>query len=503
MLASSASESAQPAKSAAAATSGFASHADSESEAASEQTPATAIGKNEPYRQNENQQSTTPSIGQKTVAAGALLSPPPTRSTASAANSAANRDERPQMSATALAAKIAATVVLPTAQPVASPAAAIPVLPARPPAEEKTVGQAHESNDGVSESSVDVIADRGTSAARSENKSDDKPQVPAAKDADGTPASGADASLESQEASDSASAGFEGFALPGNQCSDPSSLSSLILPGIGLVPNMADALPSAPKEAQSGKTSDQAIGKATDTAVAGSAGKNNQANGAPASGDSSARSLPSSDQTTQHTQSDASQSTLAAPKSADGTAPQIQVITTQPATHEAPAAHPRADSPADAARPDNPPAETQNADATATSGINTARLIQSMGETEMRVGMRSAEFGDISIRTAVSQQQMMAQISVDHGDLGKAISAHIPAMQEKLGGELGLRAMVEVNQSGMSFSGERGYSSQQQPKTYSHPAVTESTQLSAEADHAVLRTTTSEPGNGYRLDIRA
>ena len=39
----------------------------------------------------------------------------------------------------------------------------------------------------------------------------------------------------------------------------------------------------------------------------------------------------------------------------------------------------------------------------------------------MRVGMHSTEFGDISIRTTLSQQQMLAQISLDHSDLGPTL----------------------------------------------------------------------------------
>lgn len=503
VLASRASGSTQPAKSpSAAATPGIASQTNSEGTDRNEQSVDAATPKDQPYGQNENRQPAAVSINQKPAAPQALPSQWPTRSTSGTANSATNRDERPQMSATALAAKIAATVVLPAASPVAT-AVAIPVLPAQPLADEETGEQARESNDGACETPVDAIADRGPSAARSENRGDDKPQAPAAKVADGTSENGTDASSENQEAPSSTPAGIADFKLPANQCGDISSLNGSTLTGISLMPGMADALQWALKDAQSSKTPDQPIGKATDAAVAGGSGKNNQANGSPASADSSLRSIPNSDQTTQHAQPGASQVAVAAPKAADGAAPQIQVLAAQPAPHESPASHIRTDSPAEAARPNNLPAEPQTADTAATSGINTARLIQNMGETEMRVGMRSAEFGDISIRTAVSQQQMMAQISVDHSDLGKAISAHIPAMQEKLGGELGLRAMVEVSQSGMSFSSERGYSSQQQPKTYSLPAVSESIQPSAEADPALLRTTTSEPGNSYRLDIRA
>lgn len=500
VLASSASTSAQPAKSPATATPGFASQTNSEATDRNEQPLATAIPKDQPSRQNQNQQPAAQSMNQKPAAPQALPLQSPTRSTTSPANISASRDERPQMSATALAAKIAATVVLPAA-PAASAAAAIAFPGAPPLSEEKSGGDNRDSSEGSSETLGSAVSDRGAMAPRSETRGQDKPQAPASKDTNGAADGDTDAARETQEPSASAPAGVAGFSFSGNQCSDASQFSNLILPGLSLVPDAADANLSIAKDAP-GKTSDQGIGKATDAAIAGSAGKSNQANSAPASTDSSTHSVPGNDQATQHAQSDASQPSLAAAKTADGAATQIQVFATQPATHEAPAAHSRTDSPTEAARSGNLPAEAQNADATTTSGINTARLIQSMGETEMRVGMRSAEFGDISIRTAVSEQQMMAQISVDHSDLGKAISAHIPAMQEKLGGELGLRAMVEVSQSGMSFSGERGYSSHQQPKSYLLPAVTESIQASAETDIAALRTTTSEPVNSYRLDIR-
>lgn len=137
------------------------------------------------------------------------------------------------------------------------------------------------------------------------------------------------------------------------------------------------------------------------------------------------------------------------------------------------------------------------------SGINVARVIQTMGETEMHVGMHSADFGDISIRTSVSQQQMVAQIAVDHGDLAGALSRHIPAAEAKLGGDFGLRASILVHQSGGSFSGGQGSSAQGDPGPYSR---------SAPSQNVVSRTMEAESpvgplpavrGEGNRLDIRA
>ena len=136
------------------------------------------------------------------------------------------------------------------------------------------------------------------------------------------------------------------------------------------------------------------------------------------------------------------------------------------------------------------------------SGISTARLIQTMGETQMRVGMHSSEFGDISIRTVVSQQQMQAQISVDHSELGNALSAHIPSLQTKLGSEYGLHATIEVNQSGASFSNGGERSSQNQQQTVARSL--QGAEAPAAIQNDILSPRISAETSGeYRLDIRA
>jgi hypothetical protein len=105
-------------------------------------------------------------------------------------------------------------------------------------------------------------------------------------------------------------------------------------------------------------------------------------------------------------------------------------------------------------------------DAVPASGINSAKLVQTMGETEMRVGMHSVEFGDISIRTSLSQQQMVTQISLDHNDLSQAISSHLSTVQAKLGEEYGLHASIEINNQGTPLSGGQGNS---QPRGRQQP----------------------------------
>jgi hypothetical protein len=144
--------------------------------------------------------------------------------------------------------------------------------------------------------------------------------------------------------------------------------------------------------------------------------------------------------------------------------------------------------------------QLEQAGSTAAAGISTARLIQSMSESEMRVGMHSAEFGDISIRTSVSQQQLTAQISVDHSELGTAISAHLPSLQSKLGSEFGLHASIEVNQLGASVTGGNGQSSHQNHKMTSQSVPPDSLALQADGDPIILP---RESRDFSRLDIRA
>jgi hypothetical protein len=77
--------------------------------------------------------------------------------------------------------------------------------------------------------------------------------------------------------------------------------------------------------------------------------------------------------------------------------------------------------------------------------INTAKLIQSMGQSEMRVGMRSNDFGSISISTSATRDLISAQISLDHGELARTIATHLPEMQARLGGNQAMDVRIDMN----------------------------------------------------------
>ncbi len=99
------------------------------------------------------------------------------------------------------------------------------------------------------------------------------------------------------------------------------------------------------------------------------------------------------------------------------------------------------------------PAHAAPAESTqSTQALNSAQLIQSVHGSEMRLGMNSAEFGNISINTSINHQTLSAQILMDHSALGSALAMHLPAIEEKLGSAYGLQAKVELRDTATSNS---------------------------------------------------
>jgi flagellar hook-length control protein FliK len=79
-----------------------------------------------------------------------------------------------------------------------------------------------------------------------------------------------------------------------------------------------------------------------------------------------------------------------------------------------------------------------------------------MGQSEMRVGMRSDEFGNISISTTASKGAITAQISLDHGELAKIISAQLPEMQTRLGSGQTVNVHIDMNSTGTGQGAGQG-----------------------------------------------
>jgi hypothetical protein len=84
--------------------------------------------------------------------------------------------------------------------------------------------------------------------------------------------------------------------------------------------------------------------------------------------------------------------------------------------------------------------------------LNNVKLLQRAGQAEMTIGMHSTEFGSISIRTSTVRDQIAAEVSTDHGELGKALLSHLPEMQGKLSGNRELDLRITTTSSSASSS---------------------------------------------------
>ena len=64
--------------------------------------------------------------------------------------------------------------------------------------------------------------------------------------------------------------------------------------------------------------------------------------------------------------------------------------------------------------------------------IVTGHVLQKMGQTEMRVGLRTEAFGTIELRTTVAQDRVGATITGGHDRLHAAMVAEMPSLQDSL-----------------------------------------------------------------------
>jgi hypothetical protein len=136
-----------------------------------------------------------------------------------------------------------------------------------------------------------------------------------------------------------------------------------------------------------------------------------------------------------------------------------------------------------------------------------------MGQSEMRVGMRSNEFGNISISTSATRDSVSAQISLDHAELAKELAAHLPEIQARLGSNQQVNVRIDttggMTGQGTGTSGGMSNGSSEQSRggrqQSSDAASSYASNIAAERQ---MPTATAAATAGYgrlndRLDIRA
>ena len=96
-----------------------------------------------------------------------------------------------------------------------------------------------------------------------------------------------------------------------------------------------------------------------------------------------------------------------------------------------------------------------------TSIVHSAKLVERIGETELRLGIRAGEFGSVDVRTSMVRNQFTAEISTERGELGRALAAELPSLQNRLTDQRVPVATITVqNHTG----GQSASSEQQTPR---------------------------------------
>jgi flagellar hook-length control protein FliK len=67
-----------------------------------------------------------------------------------------------------------------------------------------------------------------------------------------------------------------------------------------------------------------------------------------------------------------------------------------------------------------------------TSLVHSAKLVERVGEAELRLGIRAGEFGSVDVRTSMIRNQFTAEISTERGELGRAMAAELPSLHNRL-----------------------------------------------------------------------
>jgi len=94
--------------------------------------------------------------------------------------------------------------------------------------------------------------------------------------------------------------------------------------------------------------------------------------------------------------------------------------------------------------------------ASAMSAISSAKLLERLGESELRLGLRAGEFGTVDIRTSMSRNHFSAEISVERSELGQVLAADMPALHDRLSERrIPIANIVLQNQAGGNTSPEQ------------------------------------------------
>lgn len=190
--------------------------------------------------------------------------------------------------------------------------------------------------------------------------------------------------------------------------------------------------------------------------------------------------------------------TIAAP-SAQSTVPQPSPL---------PEAGPKSNPQTSAGVPDNGshpslPATAEAPTATAASPLQVAQVASKAGQSEMRIGLTTAEFGSVEVRTTVHSNDVGVQIASEKGDLRSLLAPELPGIASTLQQQDLRLGQVSFHQQGFAFAGNSSFSGgNSQPRSFSsrpQPAVASSEESSGAEPVRAFEPAVGQRGAGLSI----
>jgi hypothetical protein len=142
-------------------------------------------------------------------------------------------------------------------------------------------------------------------------------------------------------------------------------------------------------------------------------------------------------------------------------------------------------------------ADPQPAEAKPLSVVQAARLIERAGQSELYVGFRAGDFGNVDIRTSMVHNQIRAEISVEHSELHSVLAGELTHLEEKL-------VTHQVTAANIALNNQSGGGSADSRHAYRQGAPAPPTSTSGPADSETIPANISladpQPGSA-QLDI--
>lgn len=186
--------------------------------------------------------------------------------------------------------------------------------------------------------------------------------------------------------------------------------------------------------------------------------------------------------------------------------PLVDSATPAPAASDATTGTPKTlnGGPASSPYPSTLPATAEPVVASSPGPVQMAHLVSQAAQSEMRIGLNTAAFGSVEVRTVVHANDVGLLIGSEKGDLRGLLSSELPVIAQSLQQHDLRLNQVSFHQQGFAFSNQMSSGSDSQPRSFTSGRHTNS-MLRAESLSVELNDNTDQilPANGRGLSILA